>query len=64
MVKRKADSQSDVGLDSGGTIPGVDLLEAPAKLTECVVADWPTGAGSPSWVTANRDTTSTVHVAE
>lgn len=64
MGKRKANLPLDAGLDSRKAILGVELLEAPANLTEGIVADQPTGAGSPSGVITNQKTTNTEYVAE
>lgn len=64
MVKRKANPQPSIGLDSGRTSPGTKLAEAPAKSKGGVSTVRTTGEEKQSGVTANRGDPNKVHVAK
>lgn len=64
MVKRMAELQPQVELDSRGTITEVTLIDPSARPTKGVVTDCPTEWRSPSKGTDKREATSIGHVAE
>lgn len=64
MVKRKADSQPTLEVETARTSIGFESTEPATRSTEGVTTDWPSGSRSPLKAIDHGEATSAGHVAE